>query len=365
MTSLCETVRAGVEAALPPGVLLGLALGGSYGRGEGSVLSTPQGDRPYNDVEFYVFVRGQAALADRRYRKSLKQLGTRLSPEWGVEIELKPVTPSQLRDSAPTIFYYDLLMGHRWVVGDDALLAGCDHHRQAADLPLCEATRLLMNRCSGLLFSAARLRSGNFTPADADFVTRNLAKAQLAFGDVLLTTCGQYHWSCQERQRRLQALQPSESLPWLEAVRHFHDAGLQFKLHPFLSNEPRVLLDEQYAEVASLARQVWLWLESKRLGTRFGSIASYSLSKTNKCPETFSLRNALVNLNAFGLAALRSPRRLIRNPRQRLLETLPLLLWQEKRDHASLKKVQRELSCQANDFTSLAAAYESLWGRFN
>jgi hypothetical protein len=73
------------------------------------------------------------------------------------------------------MFYYDLVLGGRWWVGDEALFRGCEHHRESKAIPLHEATRLLMNRCSGLLFSADRLCGRSFGPEDSDFVGRNLA----------------------------------------------------------------------------------------------------------------------------------------------------------------------------------------------
>ena len=50
----------------------GEGLGGGYGRGEGGVLRSPESgeDQPYNDLEFYVFTRGSALIAERRFRRA-------------------------------------------------------------------------------------------------------------------------------------------------------------------------------------------------------------------------------------------------------------------------------------------------------
>ena len=55
------------------------------------------------------------------------------------------------------MFYYDLVMGHRWLVGGDALLTGCEQHREAGRIPLHEAARLLIRRVLEQLSPAARL----------------------------------------------------------------------------------------------------------------------------------------------------------------------------------------------------------------
>lgn len=362
LQTTCEQVLAGVRRLMPDDRLEGLLLGGGYGRGEGGVLRTTAGDQPYNDLEFYVFVRGQAVLAERQFRQPLHELGESLSPAAGLEVEFKVLTVDKLRNSPPSMFYYDLVMGHRWFTGDDTLLAGCEPHRDAAHIPLHEATRLLMNRCSGLLFAKARLAKPDFTTDDADFVGRNLAKAQLAFGDVLLAAHGQYHWSCQERQRRLEQLDTA-TLPWANALIPQHATGVEFKLHPIRSSESQTALTIRHQELAALGEKLWLWLESRRLGRPFATARDYALSGINKCPETSSLRNRLVNLRAFGAGGLASGC----YPRERLLVTLPLLLWEKSSltNPELLTQMQRQLRTPASDLAGLVAAYGRIWGRFN
>ncbi len=366
LDSVCTQVREGVRALVPASQLDGLLLGGGYGRGEGGVLRTTAGDQPYNDLEFYVFVRGNAVLAERRYRAALQELGHRLSPAAGLEVEFKVLTLDKLRHAAPSMFYYDLVTGHRWLMGDDTLLAGCEHHRAAGDIPLHEATRLLMNRCSGLLFSAERLRRDDFGADEADFVGRNLAKIQLALGDVLLTALGQYDWSCRDRHQRLLQGSNFDNPPWRDDVVRHHAAGVAFKLHPCRCTADRVELAQRHTELSALARQLWLWLENRRLGTVFPSPRDYARSAVDKCPETSALRNRLVNARNFGPVAALAPSG-GRYPRQRLFHALCLLLWDEPApsDATRLEGVQRELHTRATDFAGWVAAYEQLWHRFN
>jgi hypothetical protein len=358
----CKRVLNGVCAVIPAAKLDGILLGGGYGRGEGGVLKTLAGDKPYNDLEFYVFLRGNAILAEKRFRRPLQALGETLSSEAGLEVEFKVLTLDKLRRSPPSMFYYDLVSGHRWQLGEDKMLAGCEHHRDAAKIPLHEAARLLMNRCSGLLYSAERLARANFGEAEADFVGRNLAKAQLAFGDVLLTAQTQYHWSCRERNARLAGLAAVDDLPLAALFRH-HATGVEFKLHPVRSNEPRDVLALRLTELSTLGRQLWLWLESRRLNTRFVSARDYALSSVDKCPETSSLRNRLVNLRAFGAGGLTSTR----YPRERLLHALTLLLWEPEAlaQPGMRAKIQSELRTPTSDLPSVTSAYEQHWRRFN
>ena len=360
-----EAVRAGIAALIPSSRLEGLLLGGGYGRGEGGVWRTARGDRPYNDLEFYVLARGSVLLNERRYRAALGQLAHELGAEAGLEVEFKLLSLARLRRSPVSMFSCDLIRGHRWVSGDDFLLHGCAHHERAERIPLAEAARLLMNRCSGLLFARHRLARDPFTADDADFAGRNLAKARLALGDVLLTARGRYHWSCRERQRRLETLPVSEQAPWFDAVRLEHARGAEFKLHPRPDDRPRVELLDDLRQLSLLACQVWLWLERHRLRSAFRSPADYLDHPASKCPETSPVRNWLVNVRHFGRRGAWRPEA-FRYPRERLLRSLPVLLWQPAlvQQRPVLTRLQRELRTNAADEAGLLPAYVRIWEIF-
>ena len=338
LDKVCDEVRLGVKALIPASKLEGLALAGGYGRGEGGVLITKDGDAPYNDIEFFVFIRGSTFLNERRFKAALHALGERLTPAAGIEVEFKVISATALRQAETSMFYYDLAMGHRWLIGDDHLLKGCAHHRDAARIPLREATRLLFNRCSGLLFAKERLQRSTFTAEDADFVARNIAKAQLALGDALLASEGRYHWSCRERHERLEAS---------EAIRRHHAIGVEFKLHPHRSNESRETLAALHREVTELARDIFLNIEARRLGLLYATPAEYAQDTRNKCPEQPMWKNILQHLRTPHVP-LGVPQPVERHPRESLLHALCLMLWE------NLLITRERL-----------LAYTTLWHRFN
>lgn len=365
LSEICHKVKESIAQVIPPERFELLLLGGGYGRGEGGVLRTEEGDRPYNDLEFYLFLHGPALLMQKLYGGKIHQLAEHLSFSAGVEIEVKIISLAKLQRSPVTMFYYDLLSGHKCLHGDEELLKNCLHHRAAHRIPLYEATRLLMNRCSGLLFSAEKLARPQFGEAEADFVFRNISKAKLALGDVILAARGEYHWSCRERHKRLAKLELHPELP-LEEITIFHREGVDFKLRPTQSTAPREELKSLHGEVAGLSASVWLWLESRRLKTTFRTIRDYALNPQCKCPETLKFKNALINWKEFGVGSVFGPHSGY-YPRERLLTTLPLLLWEPKTttDPALLNKIQTELRTDAIDFGRLVAAYETIWKRFN
>jgi hypothetical protein len=358
----CERVSRGVESIVPPARLEAIVLAGGYGRGEGGVWRTPAGDRPYNDLEFYVFVRGNRLWNERRYRRSLAELGERLSPDAGLHVEFKVDSLRRLRRSPVSMFSYDLAMGHRVVSPNDTIFQPGEHHLQAGRIPLSEATRLLFNRCSGLLLARELMRHGALMGPQADFVARNLAKAQLALGDAVLTAFGQYHWSSRERHRRLLRLAGAESLTWLRQVREYHAAGLEFKLHPQLRAQTAGGFARVHSQVSALALQVWLWLESRRLACPFASARDYAFDPHEKFPGTSGWRNYLSNLRTFGLRAV--PDSLAaRYPRERLLNALALLLWHgdSSTEPDVMRRLQNQLRTKTSDWGGFVRAYQQVW----
>ncbi len=362
----CERIAAGVRGLIPRRKLETILLGGGYGRGEGGVWRTPAGDRPYNDLEFYVCIRGNRHLNELRFGRTLHVLGEILTPQAGIEVEFKITSLHEIASSPVSMFSYDLLVGHFQLIGDTTVLSRCAHHRDASRIPLAEATRLLMNRCSGLLFARERLLQPEFTPGDADFVQRNIAKAQLALGDALLVMDGQYHASARERHRHLERLARVESMPWLRAVAEHHARGVQFKLHPERSMASQSELDRVHNVVTDLARTVFLALESQRLRTPFAAARDYATHPVEKCAKARRLRTALITAKVLGVRTVFSSEAR-RHPRERILHALALLLWEPTALAVPVlvSRIQRELQTTANTFPELMSAYRRLWGQVN
>jgi hypothetical protein len=362
LAGVCREVSGAVRGVVPASALEALVLGGGYGRGQGGVLKAAAEDRPYNDLEFYVFIRGNVFLNERRYRGVLEKLGKSLSHDAGLHIEFKIYSAKKLRRSRISMFTYDLATGHRIIFGNEGIFEGCEHHLAAGEIPPHEATRLLFNRCSGLLLAGEHLRHPSLTIEEADFIGRNLAKAQLAFGDAVLTIFGQYHWNCLKRHARLDQLAVSESPSWISAVRQLHARGVEFKLHPPPATLPIEELQKQHIVITSLGLQLWLWAEGRRLNRPFSCARDYALDVFSKCPETAPWRNCLINLKTFGVSALWDGW-IFCYPRQRLFDALCLLLWDEKAVNEStlMQRLQNNLRARTSHWQDLILAYKNIW----
>ena len=360
----CARIVSGIRGLIPDGRLEAVLLGGGYGRGEGGVLRGEAGDRPYTDLEFYVAIKGNRHLNEARFGRRLEVLGEILTHLADAEVEFKVTSLAEMAAQRVSMFSYDLAAGHRLLLGraSDAVIPGWGRHLCAENIPQSEATRLLMNRCSGLLFAREQLEREPFMPAASDFVRRNIAKAQLACGDAVLTAYGRYHWSCRERHRRLAALAEGKRSAWLDAALRHHAEGVAFKLHPDAGAAPRVALLEKHAEVSAFAQKCWLWIEARRLGRTFGTARSYADDKSDKCPGSSPFLNLILNLRAN---LLRPGRGLWRHPRQRVFNSLALLLWEPNAatDLVKLRRVEAELNIRGSGPGDVIGAYRALWSR--
>ncbi len=366
----CDRVVSGVRGIIPEKKLRAIVLGGGYGRGEGGVLRpgpAPHApcptapDRPYNDLEFYVVVRGNRHAAELLYRRALEVLGHILTHLADVEVEFKIATLAELTARPPSMFSYDLLAGHRLVYSDEPGRQCLAAVPAADDIPLSEATRLLMNRCTGLLLASEFLSRPTLPDPSAEFVRRNIAKAELACGDALLTAHRRYHWSCLERARRLEQLAAAGACPLLNEVRRHHAAGVAFKLRPQPGPQPGENLAAQLAAVSAVAMRCWLAIEEERLGRSFLNVRAYVDDPGPKLPGTSALRNFLTSARLGDLRSLASHP--TRPPRERLLRTLPILLWipTPLADPRLRALLRRDLGRPVQTLPEAIAAYRSLW----
>jgi hypothetical protein len=364
LESICSRVASGIRGLIPKKKLQAIILGGGYGRGEGGVLTTDGGHRPYNDLEFYVAIRGNRHFNEWRYRRRLEVLSDILSHLAGIEVELKLTSLSELEAKPVSMFTYDLAWGHRvvWAREGTDFESIWKWHRKEHSIPHSEATRLLMNRCTGLLLAREKLEHPELTPESVDFIRRNIAKAQLACGDALLAAHGQYHWSCQERHSRLAYLaRKKHSLLFDQALSN-HREGVSFKLHPEIAEMQRADLERMFRPVSELARFCWLWNESRRLGQDYPTLRSYLDDPRDKCGGSSTLRNVLLNLRADGLRALAS-RSTWRHPRGRAFHSMAILLWDKDcpTSPQSQRRLLSELNIPNRSRASWIHAYQDLW----
>jgi hypothetical protein len=306
--------------------LVAVVLAGGYGRGEGGVQVQGGVERPYNDLDLFVLLRG----ARRWPQGTLERLARLRAPEFGVPVDIgRPLTLSQVALWPAWLMWHELLHGHVVLHGEPDVLT---RHASAAAWgppPAIEATRLLLNRGAGLL-SAFRVMRGLERPSDPDFARRNRYKAEQAMGDALLLAAGRHRTALAGRAADLAALGAARADVARLVVPSAYGEALTFKLRPDAVSRDQPTR-EALAETAHRWLRVFLQVESERTGLVFPDAATYAAwaPPREAAPGGVDL---LANLARGALLGRPS----WRHPREALYRELPLLLAEAARPSPSV-----------------------------
>jgi len=344
--------------------LVVLLLGGGYGRGEGGVYRGPEirGAALYNDLEFYVITTGRRAPPGlQEWCNQWAEEGHR---ETGIEVEFKILPASALQQGEPSMFYYDLLLGHRLVWGVDSFCTSLPASlRDAMGIPATEVARLLFNRGSGLLF-CREILSKNDSSGDSTFIERNHAKARLALADAALALNGRYDWSCQSRHAQLEASLAQIPPDW-PLLKEWHGQGVNFKLRPRHEFPGAQVLRERQKEMTAVWLRTFLWVESIRLKKSWPDPAAYVSEAGRIFPESSGFKNMALRVRDRLRIGSRLPD-LFDYPRGALQRVLVLLLGSAETNRVAWRQAACLLGrSPTSDPGTIMQAYRWWWQRYN
>lgn len=261
-----------------------IVLGGGYGRGEGGIAVGPAGAPVFfNDLDYFIFTERPD---DPSLLCALREWERQESTRLGIDVEGKSLPRGDLSKTAGSMMFYDLVAAHTIVQGPKDFFEPYQALANPASIEAIEATRLLWNRGSGLLFARADLAKGG----DLAVVHRNQAKAKLALGDALLALRGKYCAYARDRQTALCA--EADIDPRIVTL---HQAGVHFKLSPTPTPPVETLLATQ-AELTALWLACFLDVESARLFSQLTTPSEYAAHPARLFPGSSRCRNLLLSL---------------------------------------------------------------------
>lgn len=364
MKIICQSVL----NCIPEKDLLAIILGGGYGRGEGGVFFNDNEENLFNDYDFYIVVRPMSSSLKKQYQVSLREAGEKLGHRIGIEVDFGPLlTPEDIRKTPYLLRWYELKAGHIVIWGDTHILdAMPDFNPQT--LPLLEAMALMLNRGAGLLLAQHKLESDPFSPEDEEFITRNIQKAIMAAGDAILILNHQYHYSYQERVRRLTNVMKETSSNEIDLVR-WYDAAMTYKLKPWHESPDPVVLKDFWETGRQIHEWVYYQIPAMVAGQAFMFESDYYkwvLSSVSK-PENgyLLLKHLYQNFRDMGVKGLTSPWN-IRYPRWRLYYALPGLLYVHNAEYPEGKNAAWSLGLGIHSSQNeMYQRFIQLWNRYN
>ena len=256
------------------GDCMAVVLGGGYGRGEGACVVIDGAEYPYNDFDLFVITKRAMRLPD-----SIQALRDRYQQRLNVEVDIgKPIPLHAVQRLPHTLMWQDLFDGHRVLYGDRRILIARKPSYLDDPLPPVEATRLLLNRGSGLLqaiISSYRMQQdAQQRPPDADFIRRNHQKCALALGDALLIVHGLYRPPLSLRLEAIENVARDLTLPQTDQIVEAYRAAAEFKLHPDgEQTQPNL---STLHHMAQYWQQVFIHTEEVRTQSRWMTMESYA-----------------------------------------------------------------------------------------
>lgn len=321
-----------------------IVLGGGYGRGEGGVTEDSAGQPCFfNDLDYFLFTESPD---DRELVAAVHEWEQSESLKMDIDVEGKCLPKSDLQQTKESMMFYDLVAGHTIVEGPEGFFDAYSALANPKTIAPVEATRLLWNRGTGLLFARLDLAQNQ----DLSAVHRNQSKAKLALGDALLTLNGDYRPFARERHQLLSQMRGLD-----ERIVKLHALGVDFKLRPTTCPALKELHSTQQ-ELTELWLDCFLKVESSRLECEFESPLAYATYSSKLYPESRTLKNiALSFRDRIKRSGRLNP--VPDYPRGALQRALVLLL--EPEPH--WKQVSYHLGRRLSDLDVSVKVYKQWW----
>jgi hypothetical protein len=294
--------------------LIAVVLGGGFGRSEGCVTLLDGHEAPYNDVDLFLVTR----TSRPRQLGKLKQLAERYEDRLKIAVDFsRPQTLTMIARWQPLLMWQELLHGHQVLCGPDDILTRNVFPVDLRQLPLIEASRLMLNRGAGLLW-ACRVQRGIEPAPDSSFVTRNYFKCAQGLADAALIASNCYCSDPALKAERLCELAPFHGMIGKLDIPHHLEQARDFRRRPHAEYG---IVSEHLLVLADHWCRLFLWCESKRFNRSFQSIEDYCDWSGRREPATGSRLNAVA-------AQLRRGRFGWHHPRESVYRSLPVALQQ-------------------------------------
>ncbi len=239
-----------------------LVLGGGYGRREGGAWKVDGHWQPYNDYDLYALYEDAPPWKMSKIRHAIEAMAEEATAEMGLDVDVAVVCERKLRNAPPRIEWYELRRGNRVLIGSGRAMDILPDVR-GSEIPSDEGERLLMNRAIGMIYArrhldAFRTTNDSLPLDDLDFITRNIYKALLAGGDVVLLRLGLYHYSYRERLARLEALELESPLRF-DDIKAAYRAAMQYRFYPAFENTTYAQLEAFWTQARDLFHEAHRW----------------------------------------------------------------------------------------------------------
>lgn len=253
--------------------VISILLVGGFGRGEGGVIWEDSAYRPVNDYDIIIIVKNSKFI-QKKYKSQINNLNKHLDKILKVkQVDLAIVDYWKLFIPSYSVARYENKNGYKLLYGKKPLMFATI---PAFLIPQIEGTKYFRTRASGLLISALMLDGYGKFPRKVrnELIFLEINKAYLAIGDSFLIKIGKYHYSYQERKKRVLKYYNKYQLfdKYLLDKYLYH---VENKLRPDFTNINCDSLSEEWSIVANDLISSFLKYEINRLNHSFRNLHNY------------------------------------------------------------------------------------------
>jgi glycosyltransferase involved in cell wall biosynthesis len=263
---LLQDIVEGVKGVLLDSKLRALLLIGGYGKGEGGIEKTPEGERLHNNLDFLCITRGNVSVKEK-----IKEIIAPLCKIYNIGCDISEISDLKLQSSPTHLIWYEMYHGHKLLLGDADFVEGLPFS-DLKDVPWGDIYDLMVNRGTLLVINRWILESyPEPNEEQSRILIKHAMKAIIGLGDAYLFFMGGYHWSYRERLIRIRN---SHDIP--QSVKDLYTMAMEFRLRPNYNAIDIGKVRDWMEETLSLYKEFFLQFEGKRLGISDLSWENYS-----------------------------------------------------------------------------------------
>lgn len=243
--------------------LKALVLAGSYGRGEGGIVTRDGVQHPSGALDLILFVVDLRSVARQKLATEASAALETLRRRYLVNVDLCVVDAHAVERDRVSLRWYDARHGHRHLAGDPGFLPGLARFTEGA-LDRAEAFDQIVHRGGLLVLNDVIRASGPLTAERREVVLSQAADAVLGFGDAFLLRRTAYHWSEVERSRRM-SNRATSAPPDLKSL---YAAAANYRWSGDPLGAERLMFEIENGHLKETLGRVHLELERRRLQER-------------------------------------------------------------------------------------------------
>ena len=226
ITSLLQEISEICKRVIPSQNCRAAVLIGGYGRGEGGVEIIHGVEFLHNNLDFIIFTESLDESAQMDIKKDINALLQEVCNRYEIGIDISLIDAKKLKNSPCLVMWYDMRHGHKLLYGDENFLPSLKRFSLENILP-ADIRNLLVNRGTLLLINEMLLDRGNLSKDEKKLFIKHVMKCIIGYGDALLFFLGDYHWSYQEKQKRMQSRDDISA-----EFKNLYNQAMEFRFQP-------------------------------------------------------------------------------------------------------------------------------------